>query len=88
MDKVAVSRAVAALRRAGRIERAVDARDRRRSRLTLSATGRSVYAAVVPFARRFERRLLAALTPADRDALDRILGRLVEELRHGNDTPP
>jgi DNA-binding MarR family transcriptional regulator len=88
MDKVAVSRAVAALRRAGRIERAVDARDRRRSRLKLSATGRSVYAEVVPFARRFERRLLAALSPADRDALDRILGCLADELRHGNGTSP
>jgi hypothetical protein len=47
-----------------------------------------VYADVVPFARRFERRLLAALSPADRDALDRILGRLAEELRHRNGTSP
>jgi DNA-binding MarR family transcriptional regulator len=84
MDKVAVSRAVTALARVGRIEREVDARDRRRSQLTLSASGRRVYAEVVPFARRFERRLLAALPPADRDALDRIVGRLLDELRHGN----
>jgi DNA-binding MarR family transcriptional regulator len=88
MDKVAVSRAVAALRRQGRIERRIDARDRRRSQLSLSAAGQRVYDEVVPFARRFERRLLAALSPADRTALDRIVGRLLDELRHGNDTAP
>lgn len=88
MDKVAVSRAVAALRRAGRIERGIDAQDRRRSRLALTAAGRAVYEEVIPYARRFERRLLAALEPADRDALDRILGRLIDEVRHGNDAAP
>lgn len=88
MDKVAVSRAVAALRRDGRIQRAVDAEDRRRSRLSLTAAGRAVYAEVVPFARRFERQLLAPLSAADRNALDRILARLLEGLRDGNGRTP
>ena len=80
MDEVAVSRAVATLHRDGRIDRRPDAADGRRSRLALSAAGQAVYAEVVPLARRFERRLSAALPPADRRALDRILDLLLKEL--------
>lgn len=81
MDKVAVSRAVAALERAGRLERRADARDRRRSRLRLSAAGVEVYRGVVPFARGLERELLDSLTPDDRAALDRILHALQSRVR-------
>lgn len=81
MDKVAVSRAVAALARSGRIERSADAHDRRRSRLRLSAAGSAVYAEVVPVARRLERELLESLAPADREALDRILLALLKRVR-------
>lgn len=81
MDKVAVSRAVAALQRTGRLERAMDASDRRRSRLRLSAAGAEVYRQVVPVARRLERDLLDALAPDDRAALDRILRALQSKVR-------
>ena len=81
MDKVAVSRAVAALQRTGRLERAMDARDRRRSRLRLSAAGAEVYRQVVPVARRLEHDLLDALAPDDRAALDRILRALQSKVR-------
>lgn len=81
MDKVAVSRAVAALQRSGRLERATDARDRRRSRLRLSAAGADVYRQVVPVARRLEHDLLDALAPDDRAALDRILRALQSKVR-------
>jgi DNA-binding MarR family transcriptional regulator len=81
MDKVAVSRAVAALRRDGRLERRADAQDRRRSRLRLSAAGTAVYREVVPVARRLERELLDALSPADRAALERILPALQARVR-------
>lgn len=81
MDKVAVSRAVAALQRTGRLERAMDASDRRRSRLRLSAAGAEVYRQVVPVARRLEHDLLDALTPDDRAALDRILRALQSKVR-------
>src|SRR5687768_15252034 len=50
MDKVAVSRAVASLLRARRIERRIARSDRRRSVLRLSGSGQRVYAQVVPFA--------------------------------------
>jgi len=81
MDKVAVSRAVAALQRTGRLERAMDASDRRRSRLRLSAAGAEVYRQVVPVARRLEHDLLDALAPDDRVALDRILRALQSKVR-------
>jgi DNA-binding MarR family transcriptional regulator len=81
MDKVAVSRAVAALQRSGRLERATDKRDRRRSRLRLSAAGADVYRQVVPVARRLEHDLLEALAPDDRAALDRILRALQCKVR-------
>lgn len=81
MDKVAVSRAVAALQRTGRLERGTDAHDRRRSRLRLSAAGAEVYREVVPVARRLEHDLLDALAPDDRAALDRILRALQSRVR-------
>jgi DNA-binding MarR family transcriptional regulator len=76
MDKVAVSRAVASLLRARRIERSRSNHDRRRSKLRLSRAGAAVYAEVVPAARAYERDLLAALDAEERDSLDRLLGKL------------
>ena len=76
MDKVAVSRAVSRLTRAGRLNRRTAAADRRRSELTLSATGRRVYRQVVPLAQAFERDLLAALNPAEMQTLRALLGKL------------
>lgn len=81
MDKVAVSRAVATLLRAGRLERHTHAEDRRRSQLQLSETGRCVYADIVPIAREYETLLVDALDAADRDALDRIWQRLIDRAR-------
>lgn len=76
MDKVAVSRAVAALLRAGRLERIRSSRDRRRSELRLSDVGRRVYQDIVPVALDYEARLVDALDAVDRAALDRIWSRL------------
>jgi DNA-binding MarR family transcriptional regulator len=81
MDKVAVSRAVQRLLATHRLERAYDEGDRRRSILRLSAAGRSVYTRVAPMALRYETQLLEALSPSDRRALDRLLGRLMERAR-------
>ena len=50
MDKVAVSRAVASLLSAGRLEREFDDEDRRRSVLRLSKSGLALYDQVVPLA--------------------------------------
>lgn len=73
MDAVAVSRAVARLLAAGRLRRATSRDDRRRSVLSVSATGAAVYRKVAPIALGYERELLAALGPGERAALERIL---------------
>ncbi len=76
MDKVAVSRAVSSLLRSRRVVRATANSDRRRSMLKLSRQGENVYWRVVPFARRYEKELLADLSASERESLDRLLSRL------------
>jgi len=82
MDKVAVSRAVAALQAAGRLHRTTTPADRRRTHLALTRAGMRVYAQVVPMALEYERHLVAPLNRRDRATLDRLvrilLGRAVE----------
>ena len=82
MDKVAVSRAVAGLVAAGRVERGTHDDDRRRSVLRLSAAGQAIHDQVAPLAIAFEKRLLDGMAPDERDVLFRLLDRLDElELR-------
>jgi DNA-binding MarR family transcriptional regulator len=89
MDKVAVSRAVASLLDARRIERDIHDGDRRRSVLRLSAEGQRIYREVAPMALGFERNLLGDMAEAERTLLFRLLDRLDElELRAEADTPP
>jgi DNA-binding MarR family transcriptional regulator len=76
MDKVRVSRAVARLAAAGRLARATDAADRRRSVLALTAAGRGIFEEIGPLALAVEARLLAPLSAADRGELNRLLGKL------------
>ncbi len=76
MDKVRVSRAVSRLKRSGLIDHATDVEDRRRSVLRLSSEGWRIYRRIVPFARALEAELIAALTPAERTALDKLLAKL------------
>jgi DNA-binding MarR family transcriptional regulator len=76
MDKVQVSRALAALSAKGLVERATDAADRRRAVLRLSAAGAHVYGEIVPLARDYERRLLEGLTAEERRQLDRLMAGL------------
>ena len=82
MDKVAVSRAVAALLAAGRLHRTTVPADRRSTHLALTAAGERVYARVIPVALEYERSLLTPLSKRDRATLDRLmrvlLGRAVE----------
>lgn len=76
MDKVTVSRAVAALEAKGLLLRERDAGDKRKSRLTLSEKGQGVYAEIAPLALGFERELLTALTAEETAQLDRIIDKL------------
>ena len=76
MDKVAVSRAVARLLESGRLQRDLHENDRRRSVLELSPAGYAIYEAVAPSALAYERALLDALEPAERESLMKLLDKL------------
>ncbi|KZC38775.1 MULTISPECIES: MarR family winged helix-turn-helix transcriptional regulator [Rhodanobacter] len=77
MDKVAVSRALARLVAAGRVDRATHAEDKRRSVLHLSAAGWALHDEVAPMARMRERELLTKLDAEERAWLTRILDKLL-----------
>lgn len=81
MDKVAVSRAVAGLERSRRVERTREARDRRRSRLQLTAAGWAVYREVVPFALAYEDAVLRGLPQRQRAQLAAMLDDLLARAR-------
>lgn len=76
MDKVQVSRAIAALKAKGLALQATDADDRRRSKLALSAAGKRMHARIVPLARAAEARLLGDFDAHERDRLFAGLDRL------------
>lgn len=81
LDKMAVSRAIAALERAGRARRFRDPGDRRMGRVALSGAGLSVYRAIAVLAREREAMLLGGLSEDQKAALeaavDRMTGRIV-----------
>lgn len=76
MDKVAVSRAVARLLESGRLQRDLHDADRRRSVLELSPAGYEIFREVAPLALAYERALLEALEPEERDTLLALLDKL------------
>ncbi|MEO9078443.1 MAG: MarR family transcriptional regulator [Rhodanobacter sp.] len=76
MDKVAVSRALARLVDAGRVNRATHDGDKRRSVLSLADAGWKVHDDVAPMARAREREVLAKLDDEEQKWLVRILDKL------------
>lgn len=81
MDKVQISRTVAALLQSGRLERQMDKQDRRRSILRLSAEGQKIYQDVIPLARHYESQLLAALNDDETAMLDHLLEKLTRQAK-------
>lgn len=79
MDKVAVSRALARLVAAGRVDRTTHDADKRRSVLSLTDAGWAVHDEVAPMARMRERELLAKLDAEEHAWLTRILDKLLAE---------
>ena len=77
MDKVAVSRALARLVEAGRVNRDTHDGDKRRSVLGLSEAGWKLHDEVAPMARAREREVLAKLDEEERVWLERILDKLL-----------
>lgn len=76
MDKMTVSRAVAALSARGLIARDGPASDRRTRRLRLTRDGAALHAEIAPLALALEADLLAALSPREREQLIDLLRRL------------
>jgi DNA-binding MarR family transcriptional regulator len=80
MDKVKVSRAVAAMERKGLLDRAIDPHDHRVTRLALSERGGSAYREIAALALGWERRLLGCLEPSALAGLEAALRCLSQRL--------
>ena len=76
MHKTKVSRAVAALEQRRWLTRTPDEADRRTEGLRLTGAGLAAYREMVPLARAFEARLLAALSDVDRKAALQLITQL------------
>jgi DNA-binding MarR family transcriptional regulator len=80
LDKMSVSRALAALDRHGRLRKERDRADARRTHVWLSATGLKLMQRMAPMAKEREDELLAGLSSADRAHLAALLDRLALQL--------
>lgn len=76
MDKVTVSRAAIELVARGLIIRTENLDDKRSHRLSLTPTGRELYASVAPKALEMERQIFAGLSNAETDQLKALLTRI------------
>ncbi len=81
LDKVAVSRAVTKLIKAGRIDRQFADADRRRSILNLSEKGREVHDEVAALALEFERELLDGIDAEEVERLNAVMDRLLDKAK-------
>ena len=82
MDKVAVSRAIAAMIQMGYLERKTSETDGRRSQLFLTPAGRDVYELIVPMALGAEQELASSLTEDEQKQLERLMGKLADAASH------
>ncbi len=76
MDKAKVSRAVAALLKAGLVAREGHPTDQRLIQLTLSRQGRRIYEAIVPRARALEAEMTRGLSRQDLGRIHALLDQL------------
>jgi len=76
MDKVAVSRAAAALVERGLLAREQRAGDRRSHHLLLTTSGRSLHAAIAPKALELERRIFSNFARAEVENFVSMLRRI------------
>lgn len=79
MDKVAVSRAVAGLVEMGHVRREAVQADGRRSLLSLTPDGQSVYDRIVPLALAAGERMTAALSDKEIAELHRLLALVAKQ---------
>jgi DNA-binding MarR family transcriptional regulator len=81
LEKMPISRAVARLERDGLVERTQAEDDRRNHVLRLKPAGQALVKKIVPMVLAREQFLLEALAPAERQALDAALGKLLVRAR-------
>ncbi len=81
LDKMAVSRAVRALERRGRLQRRPDATDQRRAELRLSDEGLALFNHMAPAGEAREDALLEALSQQERATLGQLLDKLIARAR-------
>lgn len=81
LDKVAISRAVAALVERGLVKREAEQDDGRRSSLALTQEGLAIYREIIPRAVALEKALLESLDDRTRRALEEALAALTEKAR-------
>lgn len=78
IEKSILSRAISKLLKRNLIERSVAKDDRRRSEITLSATGLTVYKEVVPLSYQYEESLLSCLNEHEQRQFSELIDRLYE----------
>jgi len=82
LDKMAISRAVRVLERAGHVARSAAPGDVRRQALSCTAQGEALCHTMGPQDRALEQSLLDALTPGETAQFVAVLDRLVDRARH------
>lgn len=85
LDKMSVSRALAALTRQRRIARRDDPADARRTLLELNSSGRALFERLGALATEREAQLFAALEPAQLAQFGAVLDRLIVNLKGGSE---
>ncbi len=80
LDKMSVSRAIAALDRHGRVAKRADTRDARRTLLELNRDGRRLFEAIGASGRQRELQLFAGFDATSKEHLERLVDRLLGAL--------
>jgi len=80
LDKMSISRAIAALSRRGRLVKEADAGDGRRTLLWLNAEGLRVFETIGTLAKQRERQLFGRIDAAELQQLERSVDRLLASL--------
>jgi DNA-binding MarR family transcriptional regulator len=88
MDKMSVSRAIAALARKRRVSRKPDPHDGRRTLLELSAGGQRLFDQLSAGARAREQQLFGRISLQDQARLGALLDRLIDALRVADAATP
>jgi len=85
LDKMAVSRALAGLKRHKRLQRHDDPTDQRRSRLYLTAAGKALCATVSTLGREREAQLFAGVDAQELARMSATLDKLIESVSNSDD---